>query len=239
MVAVGVYLTTRGNSKPAAAPASTNTPGLAATAPPSTNSLDVLDVNKAVMVTVELDFGAQVPSIAEALLSIERRHRPDDGTGRTFAILDAYGEPTPDGKKLHMSMHVSTEKPGVGSLHFTRTGAELWKARIVASTNAPPFSGKNLLILIDNGAGKTFTVDGSKGPSSILDAGVKELGVSVADFWPDGAEREFTFIYSACGCPVKAMVRREGDRTARSKPLPVMFPDDPAALQTISMLMKW
>jgi hypothetical protein len=42
------------------------------------------------------------PSIAEALTQIERRYQPDDGQGRTFAALDAYGEATPDGK-LHMS----------------------------------------------------------------------------------------------------------------------------------------
>jgi len=64
----------------------------------------------AVMVTVELDFGAKPPSIAQALHEIERRYEPDDGQGRTFAIIEAYGEPTTDGK-LHISMHVSAEKP--------------------------------------------------------------------------------------------------------------------------------
>ena len=60
-----------------------------------------MEVAKAVMVTAELDFGPKVPSIAEALNQIERRYQPDDGQGRTFAVLDAYGEPTPDGK-LHI-----------------------------------------------------------------------------------------------------------------------------------------
>src|SRR5213593_4113281 len=68
-----------------------------------------LQVNEAVMVTVELDFGPNIPSVAEALRQMERHYQPADGKGRTFAILDAYGEPTPD-HKLHMSMHVSTEK---------------------------------------------------------------------------------------------------------------------------------
>jgi hypothetical protein len=198
-----------------------------------------MEVNKAVMVTVELDFGPKLPSVAEALGEVERRYQPDDGQGRTFAILDAYGEPTADGKKLHMSMHLSTEKPGIGSLIFKRTRDVLWSNRIVPSTNATAFSGKNLLILLDNGAGKTFTVDGSNNPATILDAGIKELGVPVSQFWPDGAEREATFLYSACGCPVKVMVRRVGDRTVRTKDLPVIFPDDPAAVSVISHLMGW
>ena len=41
----------------------------------------VMVVNEAVMVTVELDFGARVPSIAEGLAEVERRHRPEDGRG--------------------------------------------------------------------------------------------------------------------------------------------------------------
>jgi hypothetical protein len=212
---------------------STNAPTTAATNPPS------MEINKAVMVTVELDFGPKLPSIAEALREVERRYQPDDGQGRTFAILDAYGEPTADGKKLHMSMHVSTEKPGKGSLIFKRTGEVLWSTRIVPATNAAPFTGKNLLILLDNGAGKDFTVDGSSNPMSILDATIKELGVPVSQFWPDGAEREAIFRYSSCGCPVKVMVRRVGDRTVRSKELPVIFPDDPAAVSVISHLMGW
>ena len=46
------------------------------------------------MVTVELDFGERIPSIKEALKEIERRYEPESGRGRTFAILDAYGEST-------------------------------------------------------------------------------------------------------------------------------------------------
>jgi len=204
-----------------------------------TNEPPRMEINQAVMVTVELDFGPKVPSIAEALNQIERRSQADDGVGRTFAILDAYGEPTADGKKLHVSMHVSSEKPGLGTLIFKRTGEVLWQNRIVVGTNATTFQGKNLLILLENGAQRTFTVDGSMNPASILDAFIKELGIPVSDFWPDDTEREVTFIYSACGCPVKVMATRVGDRTVRTKDTPVIFPDDPAAVAVITRLMLW
>jgi hypothetical protein len=190
------------------------------------------------MVTVELDFGPKIPSIAEGLQHIERRYAPDDGQGRTFAILDAYGEPTTDGK-LHISMHVSSEKPGMASLMFKRTGAVLWQSKIVPATNAPPFTGKDLTILLDDGTGKTLMVDGSKNPATILDAGLRNNPSLVRDIWPDGAERELTYIYSACGCPVKVTSKRVGDRTARTKEMPVMFPDDPAVVQVIARLMAW
>ena len=217
------------------------TPRAAPSAPVATN-LPTLEINKAVMVTEDLDFGGKAPTIAEALREIERRSRPDDGVGRTFAILDAYGEPTPDGK-LHLSMHVSTEKPGLGSLVFKRTGKILWESKIIPPTNANArvFSGKDLLILVDKGEGndKLLTVDGSSSPVSVLKANVKELGVPLETVWPDGMEREVTFIYSACGCPVRVMTRREGHRTVRVKELPVIFPDDPAAVQVITTLMGW
>jgi len=204
-----------------------------------TNEPPPMEINQAVMVTVELDFGPKVPSIAEALTQIERRSQPDDGVGRTFAVLDAYGEPTADGQKLHLSMHVSSEKPGLGTLIFKRTGEVLWQSRIVVGTNATTFQGKNLLIMLDNGAQRTFTVDGSQNPASILDASIKELGMPVSEFWPDGAEREVTYLYSSCGCPVKVMARRVGDRTVRTKDTPVIFPDDPAAVAVITRLMRW
>ena len=208
-----------------------------ATAQPAGEPAQTMEVAKAVMVTVELDFGSKVPTIGQALNEIERRYLPDDGAGRTFAVLDAYGEPTPDGK-LHISMHVSSEKPGLASLVFKRTGEVLWQTRI--SPTSMPAAPKNLLILVDSGtSGKGFTVDGSNNPASVLEARAKELNVLVRDAWKDGEEREVTFIYSACGCPVKAMVKRVGDRTMRTKDLPVMFPDDPAAVATISRLMRW
>lgn len=224
---------------PSAAPAKTSPAAPAALPASATTNLPSMEVAQAVMVTVELDFGARVPGIAEALREVERRHQPADGRGRTFAILDAYGEPTPDGK-LHLSMHVSSEKPGVGALVFKRTGQVLWQSRIAPSTNAPrSFTGKELMIYVDDGHGKLLTVDGSSNPASVLQAKVKELGLPMDLVWPEGAEREVTFMYSACGCPVKVLARRVGDRTIRTKDLPVIFPDDPAVVQLIARLMGW
>jgi hypothetical protein len=221
-------------------------PPMSAAVSPATNSSSVdtnlpfILVNQALMVTVELDFGGPVPSVAEALRQIERRHQPDDGRGRVFAILDGYGEPTADGKKLHLSMHVSTEKPGIGSIVFKRTGEALWSGRIISTNDAAPaFSGSQLTVLIDVGDGRLLTVDGSGNPASILETKVKELGQPMAEFWKDGAEHEMTFIYSACGCPVKVMCRRVGDRTERTKEMPVIFPDDPAVVEVIKRLMRW
>jgi hypothetical protein len=219
---------------PTATPAPSATPA-AATTPNA--ELVTMDVAKAVMVTDELDFGGRVPSFAEALQQIERRYQPDDGQGRTFAILDAYGEPTPDGKLLHLSMHVSSEKPGMGELVFKRTGKSLWRAKINPTSQIP--APKALTVMIDNGGGRTLTADGAANPSSILTANAKELGIPIQNVWADGTEREVTFIYSACGCPVKVMVKRVGDRTVRTKDTPVIFPDDPAAVKVISQLMRW
>jgi len=211
------------------------------TNPPAASALaSTLEVAQAVMVTVELDFGGMVPSVAAALEEIERRYEPDDGRGRTFAILDGYGEGTPD-EKLHLSMHVSTEKPGGGSLIFKRTGATLWSGRIIPSKDPSKqhVTGKNLSIYLDDGTGKLLTVDGSNNPAWIMDALVRERGVPLDTVWPTGVEHEITFMYSACGCPVKVMARREGDRVVRTKELPVIFPDDPAAREIIARLMRW
>jgi hypothetical protein len=199
--------------------------------------MNTMEVAKAVMVTVDLDYGPKPPTIAQALGDIERRHQPDDGKGRTFAILDAYGEATPDGK-LHISMHVSSEKPGTGSLVFRRTGQVLWRTKVMPTT-ALPSSRPPLNIMIDNGSGTGQMIDGSNQPKTIMDAMVRDLKIPVRQYWPEGAEREVTFVYSACGCPVKVMARRVGDRTVRTKDLPVIFPDDPPAAQTIGQLMGW
>lgn len=229
----------------AAADNATNTPSLAAQGqpkpPPKDDAgLPTMEAFQAVMVTVELDFGKPVPSIADALREIDRSYHPDDGHGRTFAILEAYGGPTAD-EKLHISMHVSTEKPGIGALMFRRTGEVLWKTRIVPAAHPPAssFAGKNLLIMVDDGHGKPQLLDGSKGATTVLDAIVRDLALPVRDFWPDGEEREVTLFYSACGCPVKLKARRVGDNTVRTTDLPVIFPDDPAVAATISRLMGW
>ena len=223
-------------------PATNTTPAAPFLTVPSADdaNLPAMQTAEAVMVTVELDFGATPPGIADALRQIERRYQPADGVGRTFAILDAYGEPTPD-NKLHISMHVSAEKPGLGALVFRRTGATLWKTRIVPAAHPPAssFAGKNLLIMVADERGKPYLLDGSKVSSSIMDATVRDLSLPLRDFWPDGEEREATFFYSACGCPVKVMVRRVGNVSIRTKDLPVIFPDDLAVAATIGRLMGW
>lgn len=226
------------NANTTADPASTQTqqtvtPPNEAGKEPQTLSMDV---NTAVMVTEELDFGGRPPGIAEALQQIERRYKPDDGQGRTFAVLDAYGEPTPDGKLLHISMHVSSEKPGMGELIFKRTGKVLWRSRINPTTLLP--KEKTLTIQFEQN-GKTYLVDGTGKPASIFESKVMYEGTPVATMWPDGEEREITFIFSACGCPVKVPVKRVGNRTVRVKDLPVIFPDDPQAANLIKSFMKW
>lgn len=240
IVAVALLATRANRTAPSSkalppAPAPQPAPVAEPTKPAS--ELVTMDVAKAVMVTVELDFGPTIPSIGEALTQIERRYQPDDGQGRTFAVLDAYGEPTPDGKLLHMSMHVSSEKPGGGQLIFKRTREVLWRGKVNPSSQ--PVQPKNLTILLDNGKGTTLTVDGSGNPNSIIDAKVKPGDLPVRDIWPDGQEREMTFIYSACGCPVKVFAKRVGDRTARVADTPVIFPDDPSAVTLIARLMRW
>jgi hypothetical protein len=198
-----------------------------------------MEVAKAVMVTVELDFGkGKVPSIADALKLVERQYKPDDGQGRTFSILDAYGEPTPDGK-LHMSMHVSSEKPGLAKMIFKKNGEVLWNAKINSTSLPPP--QKALRVILETAPGNGYNVDVSKADTvPVLDSPIQGMpGKLVKDIWLDGTEHEVTFVYSACGCPVKAMVKRVGDKTVRTKDLPVMFPDDPEAYRVISKLMRW
>src|SRR4030095_751903 len=140
--------------------------------PTPASELVTMDVAKAVMVTVELDFGPKVPTIAEALTQIERRYQPDDGQGRTFAVLDAYGGPTAGGQlhmsvhvrrqtpgggvetdgeppadgKRHMSMHVSSEKPGGGQLIFKLNGEVLWRGKI--NPTSQPVQPKSLTVLL-------------------------------------------------------------------------------------------
>src|SRR5262245_30043262 len=206
----------------------------------STN-LATMEVAQAVMVTVELDFRSRAPSIAEALNDIERRSQPEDGRGRTFAILDAYGEPTPDGKKLHMSMHVSLEKPGIGELVFKRTGEVLWKNRILPATKPPSssYAGKGLHIMVADDKGQGRLLDGTKATNSIFNATLNDSGEPLDNFWPDGETRDVTLVYSVCGCPVHVMARREGNKTVRIKDTPVIFPDDYAVAVTINRLMGW
>ncbi len=223
--------------QPAASTPGTNQAGAAPVSGINHTNLPTTPVAEALMVTVELDYGGKPPSIEEALRDMERRHEPSDGVGRTFAILDAYGEPTTD-NKLHLSMHLSMEKPGVGALIFKRTGAEVWRSRIVPADH-PVSTTKNLTIIMDDNRGNSMMLDGSKGISRVLDIPLNKTNLVVRDLWPDGTTNEFTYIYSMCGCPVKAKVRRVGETTLRSTNSPVMFPDDPEALRMIHTLMGW
>lgn len=221
------------NSSQAAVPAQgTN-------APPA-EAVPAMDSHQSVVVTQDLDFGPARPTLAEAVAQLERRSTPDDGQGRTFAILEAFnGEIQPDGK-MRVSLRISTEKPGLAQVIFKRTGQELWKSRIKPATHKPAFTAGQLTILFDNGDGKTFTVDGSTGPPTIFDAMLKEPGLPMSTVWPDQEERELSFIYSSCGCPIKVTCRRIGMRSERTKATTqVLFPDDPAALSVISRLMMW
>jgi hypothetical protein len=203
--------------------------------------LFTMETAQAVMVTVELDIDKAGRTIAEAISKIERRQKADGGNGRVFAVLDAYGGPTEDGKKLHISMHVSSERPGLGELVFKPTGEVLWRGKIVPATKPPTssFAGKGLFIMVDDANGKPWVLNGSGNPKTVLDTTVRDLKKPLRDIWQDGDEREVTLIYSACGCPVKVMARRQGDLTVRTKDTPVIFPDDPAVARTINKLMGW
>lgn len=244
-----IYMLSKPSSTPQPTPTATTQPVQTPPATPNTNTnpaaqtppqtkdsseLTTMDVAKAVMVTVEEDFGKNA-TIASALQQVERRYKADDGTGRTFAILDAYGETMADGK-LHMSMHVSSEKAGTAQLIHRKTGKVLWNAKINPVT-VPP-QPKALRILVDGAPGGSFNVDVNSA-NNVLAATASGKGVPVMAVWNDGAEMEVTFIYSMCGCPVKAKVKRVGDRTVRTSDTPVMFPDDPDALKTIATFMKW
>ena len=69
-----------------------------------------------------------------------------------------------------------------------------------------------------------------------MDAVVRDLALPVRGFWPDVAEREATFFYSACGCPVKVVVRRVGE-VGSCEAISVIFPEDPAVAAMIARSM--
>jgi hypothetical protein len=233
-----VAIVPQGTAPPVTAATNTNAapPPATPAANPTNQNTDetTMDVAKAVMVTVEEDFGKNA-TIASALKQIERRYKPDDGKGRTFAILDAYGETMPDGK-IHMSMHVSSEKPGTAQLVHKQTGKVLWNAKINPVTTMPP--PKALRMLVEQTPGNGFNVDVNSA-DNVLNATASGKGMPVKNLWPDGEVMEVTFIYSMCGCPVKAKVKRVGEKTMRINDLPVMFPDDQDAYKTIAKFMKW
>lgn len=198
-----------------------------------------MEAAQSVMVVKDLGFGRQPPRLEDVVRDIERHSQPEDGHGRTFAILEAFTQPDLETSNINLCMRISTEKPGLAAITYRRTGKELWKSRITPATHKPPFTGGSLTIYFDVGDGKVFTVDGSAGPSSILTATLKEPAVQISQVWPEGEVREMTFIYSACGCPIKVKCRRAGEGTVRADATQVIFPDDPAAMQVINALMKW
>ena len=200
-----------------------------------------MDINDSVMVVVDLDYGAHVPSVAQALNDVERNYGPDDGIGRTFAILDAHTQPAPPGK-LVLAMHLASEKAGLGELVFRPTERVLWRAQFGPAVKPPKgFAGKNLFIMVDDGQGHLQLVDGSKGARTVFDCPLLSVSraLTVGDIWPDGAEREVTYFYSTCGCPVKVKLRRSGGHSAPIGEMPVIFPDDPAVVTVIAKLMGW
>ena len=205
----------------------------------NTNGMATLEAAKSIVVVKDLGFGRQAPSLEAVMRDIQRHSRPEDGIGRTFAILEAFTQPDLTTSNLNLCLRVSTEKPGLAAITYRRTGQELWKSRVTPATDKPQFTGGALTIYYDVGDGKTYTVDGSTNPSSILTATLKEPGVQIGQIWPDGEVREMTFVYSACGCPIKVKCRRDGERTVRIDTTQLLFPDDPAAMQIINALMKW
>lgn len=246
-VAAAVYFATRDRAEPEPKPApSTARDGAAGGALPVATSTATMETGRPIAVRLELDYGPKVPAVEQALADVDRRYTPDDGKGRTFAILGADGWTAPDGK-LVVELSISSEKAGYGALVFRPTGAVLWSARIVG---APAPLPEDLTILVDDGTSKGLTVDGSKDPPSVLEATILETGAPVTQVWRDGEERDLAFLYSACGCTVRARARREGDRavrvastrkdgTVRPAELPVIFPDDPKVAATVERLMKW
>jgi hypothetical protein len=119
-----------------------------------------------------------------------------------------------------------------------RVKRESTRQRHSRITAARPATG-NLGIFIDDGHGNSLVVDGSGKPADLLDANIQGMEGPIRDIWPDSAVREITFLYSACGCPVKVMAKRRGNRIVRTEELPVIFPDDPAVVKVINRLMKW
>ena len=122
------------------------------------------------------------------------------------------------------------------------TGKVIWNCRIYPKKDGTKIAGeKQLMIYIEreNEKDKYYTVDGSGNPATIFDCKLDETKRSLNDFWKNNTIKEFIFIYSACGCPVKVMAMRVGDKTTRTRSLPVIFPDDPAVVAVIKKIMRW
>jgi hypothetical protein len=202
---------------------------------------DSMMLQESVMVTIEEDFGANVKTIAEALQMIERRYDPFDKQGRTFAILDAYGNKMPDGR-MHISMHISSEKVGGAQLVHKTSRKLLWNCRIYPKKDWTKIAAeKQLMIYIEreNEKDKYYTVNGSGNPATIYDCILDETKQSLNDYWKNNTVKEFIFIYSACGCPVHVKFLRMGFKSIFQSGDNVIFPDDPGVLTVLHKLMAW
>ncbi len=207
----------------------------------SKEKVDSMMLQESVMVTVEENFGPSVHTIGEALQQIERKYEPFDNQGRTFAILDAYGNRLPDGR-MHISMHISSEKTGGAKLILSSTGKVLWNCKIYPKKDGTTVAGNkqlNIYIERENEKDKYFTIDGSGNPAAIFDCKLNETKVPVEEYWKDGTIKEFIFIYSACGCPVHVKFLRNGNKSIFKSGDNIIFPDDNAVLSIIHHLMNW
>ncbi|CAN5572645.1 hypothetical protein BH11BAC1_BH11BAC1_21030 [soil metagenome] len=202
---------------------------------------DSMMLQESVMVTVEENFGPGANNIAGALAMIERKYQPFDNQGRTFAILDAYGYKMSDGR-MHISMHISSEKAGGAQLLLTSSGKVLWNCKIYPKKDGTKTAGNkslNIYIERENEKDKFYTVDGSGNPASIFNCKWNETKASLNDYWKDNTIKEFIFIYSACGCPVHVKFLRKGNKTLFQSGDNVIFPDDSGVLTVIHHLMGW
>jgi len=198
-------------------------------------------LQESVMVTIEENFGPGVKTIGDALQLIDRKYQPFDKQGRTFAILDAYGNKMTDGR-MHISMHISSEKVGGAQLVLKTTGKKLWDCKIYPKKDGKKIADqKQFMIYIEreNEKDKYYTVDGSGNPSSIFDCKLDETKQPLNDYWANNTIKEFIFIYSACGCPVHVKFLRMGFTSIFQSGDTVIFPDDPAVLAMIHKLMAW
>ena len=203
--------------------------------------IDSMMLQESVVVTIEENFGPGVNTIADALQHIERKYQAFDNQGRTFAILDAFGNNMPDGR-MHISMHISAEKAGGAQLVLKTSGKTLWNCRIYPKADGTKTADqKQLMIYIEreNEKDKYYTVDGSGNPASIFDCKLDETKQSLNDYWKNNTIKEFIFIYSACGCPVHVKFLRTGFKSIFQSGDHVIFPDDPEVLEVIRKLMAW
>jgi hypothetical protein len=202
---------------------------------------DSMMLQESVMVTIEENFGPEVKTIADALQKIERKYEPFDKQGRTFAILDAYGNKLPDGR-MHISMHISSEKAGGAQLVMKTTGKVIWNCTIYPKKDGTKIAAeKQLMIYIEreNEKDKYYTVNGSGNPASIFDCTLDETKQPLNDYWKNNTVKEFIFIYSACGCPVHVKFLRMGFKSIFQSGDNVIFPDDPGVLSVLHKLMAW